>query len=316
MEKLLLKRLSETTDEEKRILAGLPFEPKLYFSDKALIKSEKMLGAKGAEIGIKAHPRYASFPEHGHDFVEMMIVLSGSITHRLDALSVTLRKGDILLMNKHVRHSIDRAEKPDLGVNIIMTDGFALSLSGELENTVFADFLKDNTKSDGTGAFLQFRTEGNKPAENLIENIIFELNETKTNTALLSRTLALLFSYLASKEDMLVEASTPEDVTARRKAEIAAYIKSNYRSARLDELGGLLFLSPPYLSKLISEYFGKSFKELLLEERLKRADTLITETGMPISEVIRSVGYENVSYFHKEYKARFGETPLSRRNRR
>ena len=224
MEKLLLKRLSETTDEEKRILAGLPFEPKLYFSDKALIKSEKMLGAKGAEIGIKAHPRYAAFPEHGHDFVEMMIVLSGSITHRLDALSVTLRKGDILLMNKHVRHSIDRAEKPDLGVNIIMTDGFALSLSGELENTVFADFLKDNTKSDGTGAFLQFRTEGNKPAENLIENIIFELNETKTNTALLSRTLALLFSYLASKEDMLVEASTPEDVTARRKAEIAAYI--------------------------------------------------------------------------------------------
>jgi putative IMPACT (imprinted ancient) family translation regulator len=35
--------------------------------------------------------------------------------------------------------------------------------------------------------------------------------------------------------------------------------------------------------------------------------------GMPILEVIRSVGYENDSYFHREYKSKTGMSPLARR---
>lgn len=314
-EEYLLSKLAQTTDEERRILAGEPFEPSLYFEDRALIKSEKMLGTKRAEIGIKFHPRYAEFPEHGHNFVEMMIALSGNITHRIAARPITLERGDILLMNKHVRHSVDRAGESDLGVNIIMTDSFVNSLSPELGNTVFEDFLKENARPLGSGMILHFSTRGKKQAENLIENIILELSEPTPSTAILSRTLALLFSYLAVNRGMLTEASAPETQRSRRKAEIMSYIKTNYGNARLDELGKLLFLSVPYLSALITDYFGKSFKELLLEERLRRADELIRKTDIPVSEVIRNVGYENYSYFHKEYKARFGQTPLERRKK-
>ncbi len=315
MEKYLLDKLSQTTDEERRILAGEPFEPKLYFEDRALIKSEKMLGTVRAEIGIKFHPRYAEFPEHGHDFVEMMIALSGNITHRIAGRRITLGRGDILLMNKHIRHSIDRADQGDLGVNIIMTDSFVNSLSPELGNTVFEDFLKENARPLGAGMLLHFSAHGRPQAENLIENIILELSEPTPSNAILSRTLALLFSYLAVKKEMLTEASVPETAESRRRSEITSYIKSNYRSARLDELGARLFLSVPYLSSLISDYFGKSFKELLLEERLRRADELITRTDIPVCEVISNVGYENYSYFHREYKARFGQTPLERRKK-
>ena len=72
-------------------------------------------------------------------------------------------------------------------------------------------------------------------------------------------------------------------------------------------------LSVPYLSAEIKRMFSKSFGELLIDERLKKADELITSTNMPIGEIIRSVGYENESYFHREYKKRFGLTPLIRR---
>ena len=71
-----------------------------------------------------------------------------------------------------------------------------------------------------------------------------------------------------------------------------------------------MFLSTPYLSKLIFEYFKKSFKELLVEERINRAVELLKRSDMPISAVIRSVGYENESYFHREFKKRCKITPL------
>ncbi len=313
MEKHLLEKLSETTAEEFNILNGMPFDPNLYFESKTLIKSTKLLASDKAEIGIKKHPRFAAFPEHEHNFIEMMIVLSGSITHRINGCTAELKSGDVLIMNKHIRHSIEKASDSDLGINIIMTNGFVSALSAELADTVFEAFLKDNSKPCGTGAFLHFSTDGKKQAENLIENIIFELTEPKINTAILARTIAVLFSYLSSKRELLVFASLPMSTESERKFVISDYIKNNYRHAFLSELGEKLFLSLPYLSKLIATYFGKSFKELLLEERLTRADKLVRETDMPISELIRSVGYENISYFHKEYKSRFGTTPLLRR---
>ncbi len=313
MEKHLLKKLSQTTDEERAILAGASPAASLYFDNKSLIKSEKVLTGRTAEIGIKTHARYAAFPEHSHNYVEMMIVLSGSVTHHIGKKTICLGAGDILLMNKHVRHSIERAERGDLGVNIIMTDAFVNSLSPELSDTVFEGFIKDNAKGDGSGAFLHFSTGEKKPAENLIENIIFELTEQKANTAILSRTLALLFSYLSQKGDMLSFAGVPISAEEGRKSAIITYIKSNYRKASLTELSANLFLSTPYLSKLTVAYFGKSFKAMLREERLARADKLITETDMSVGEIIRSVGYENVSYFHREYKAHFKKTPLERR---
>ena len=48
---------------------------------------------------------------------------------------------------------------------------------------------------------------------------------------------------------------------------------------------------------------------------MDRARELIFDTDMPIGEIIRAVGYENESYFHREFKSRFGETPLAMRHR-
>ena len=95
--------------------------------------------------------------------------------------------------------------------------------------------------------------------------------------------------------------------------EILSYVKNNFRTASLSELGGRLYLSVPYLSKFIKTHIGKSFKELVVEARMDRARELIFDTDMPIGEIIRAVGYENESYFHREFKAKFGVTPLAMR---
>ena len=72
-----------------------------------------------------------------------------------------------------------------------------------------------------------------------------------------------------------------------------------------------MYLTPPYLSKITKELFGKSFKELVVDEKMERAHTAFISTELSVGDVIRSVGYENESYFHREFKKRYGLTPLA-----
>ena len=114
-------------------------------------------------------------------------------------------------------------------------------------------------------------------------------------------------------ESLLIGGAGTRDKRTERMRAITDYIKANIATATLGELAGVLYLCPPYLSKIIKEYFGVSFKELVVKERLETAKTLIIDTDMKISDAIRAVGYENESYFHKEFKKRYGVTPLGAR---
>ena len=93
------------------------------------------------------------------------------------------------------------------------------------------------------------------------------------------------------------------------------YIKTSYKSATLTEAAGLLGLTPAYLSRWTKSKLGMPFKQLLMEKRFSVAVGLITETSTPINVIISDVGYENSSYFHKQFLRRYGITPKTMRER-
>lgn len=177
MEDFLLSKISAISKEEERLLSGEELDLGLYTNNRDLIISSDKITGGERDITVRTHTRYTPFPTHRHNYLEMMIVLGGSITHRIGDETLTLGEGDILVLNKHVSHSIDRAQTPDIGVNIILSDTFVDSLAKELYETVFSELYTENLKSDGRGIFLCFSTRGNKQITNIIENLLFELTE-------------------------------------------------------------------------------------------------------------------------------------------
>ena len=314
MESFLLEKISMVSDEENAILSGLDIDRTLYTGARDFVVNADKLLKGGRSISVRTHTRFTEFPEHKHNYLEMMIVLSGSITHVIAGETVTLTKGDILILNKHVSHSIKRAGALDIGVNIIISDSFVESLSEDLADTVFSEMAEQNSKLGGSGIYLCFGSDGHKQVENIIENLLFELIEYSADDRILRYTTALLFDYLTRKSKKLLKiASRTPDKNGMRRREILSYIQSNYKAATLTELSKRMYLTAPYLSKMINDVFGKGFKELLFEERMRRAVDLITKSNIPIGNVIESVGYENESYFHKEFKKHTGMTPLKMR---
>ena len=312
MEKYLLDILSRESEEETGILGGEMLNRKIYSGREDFVVNEARLFGAGKSISARTHTRYVDFPEHRHNYVEMMIVLSGSITHKIEGEMLRLEKGEVLVMNKHASHSVYRSDKDDIGVNIIMSDRFIDGVTTELSGTVFSSLIKENAKSDGLPLYLAFKYGGRKYIENTIENLLFELTEKGEDIRVMTGTVSLLLRYLSLECEELVRVGnivTSKDES--RKSELLSYIKTNYRTAGLAELSERMYLSVPYLSKIIKELFGKSFKELVVDEKMERAHSAFIGTELSVGDVIRSVGYENESYFHREFKKRYGMTPLT-----
>ena len=79
--------------------------------------------------------------------------------------------------------------------------------------------------------------------------------------------------------------------------------------ASLSGLARRYSYSTTYLSELIHERCGKTFTELVTEQRMERAATLLRATQLPVRKVARQVGYAGTSNFYKAFRAHFGCGP-------
>jgi AraC-like DNA-binding protein len=81
------------------------------------------------------------------------------------------------------------------------------------------------------------------------------------------------------------------------------------RKITLETLSGKLHLSVSRTSHLVKSIFGKSFQELVLEERLNRAKTLLHSTDCTSKEISGLTGFSDEYYFNRTFKKHCGTTP-------
>jgi YesN/AraC family two-component response regulator len=133
---------------------------------------------------------------------------------------------------------------------------------------------------------------------------------------ILEREMELLLCYLCFIPEELTEHSTVRIYSNEVKRIVLNYIQTAYKNASLVDLSVLVGFTPTYLSRWISKNMNTTFKDLLLEQRFSVASDLLLRTKMSISDILNSVGYENSSYFHKQFIARFGMTPRAYRKQK
>ena len=91
------------------------------------------------------------------------------------------------------------------------------------------------------------------------------------------------------------------------------YIEENYKTATLTEAADMFSYDIYHLSREIKRKTGKNFTELLQDKRLSHAAYLLKNTELKISDISVSVGYENISYFHRIFRKQFRMSPKAYR---
>lgn len=107
MKQKLLDELMKVSEEEQKYLDGQgDIERQLYVKEKIEEIDRELLLGRGQLITVRPHSRFVDFPEHRHNYVEIMYVIQGSITHCIEGKELVLHKGDVLMLNQQVVHSI------------------------------------------------------------------------------------------------------------------------------------------------------------------------------------------------------------------
>lgn len=310
MNRALLEMMEQITEEEQRILDGSGIEKELYTNKKQFIVDKDKMLEQGKTIAVRPHTRFVSFPKHRHNYIEVLYVCKGCIIHNIEGTVVRMEPGDLLFLNQYTTHSIEETGKDDIGINLMILPqffDFAIQMLGR--DNIIADFMVSVLSNDvHEGQYLLFKTAGIVQIENVMENIIYSIVHKQDDDRMNQILMGVLFQYLLKYVTALDKNSETnyDEVLIRSTLD---YIHQNYKTASLSELADMLNQSLSGLSRLIKTKSGFSFKELLQRKRFQQAILLLTQTDLPVNDIIAAVGYENNSYFYRQFREKYQVSP-------
>lgn len=222
-------------------------------------------------------------------------ILSGSGTYTTGKISVRLKAGDtfILFPGVELEYQADSEEPWEYGwAGFMGADAASI-----IRNT---EFSRESP----------YILKGRVPEEKIREGIgnIYRAkgNNYESAVAMAGALYSLLavFMQYAEKEDR--QTDTQETYVERAQS----YIGNNYSyPITVEDVAAYVGISRSHLFRSFQSYLRQSPKEYLTEYRIKQACRLLRETGLSVSAIAYSVGFENNLYFSKAFRKQKGISP-------
>ena len=236
---------------------------------------------------IKRKYRYAP---HIHQYAELVIPRSGSLTLTVDDKSETLSVGSAALIFPCQVHSYNSKEYNELDIFV-----FAPTLLPELLNGI------DGMIGD-SAVFTPCKSSLDVLKGKIIENGNFSALDFKGVLYL------LLSDYFRC-----VSLCKPIK-TYKLSSEIVKYICDNLgEKITLEDISKKLGYTKGYISSEIRSFFGDNLSTLVSVIRIEKAIMALCHTDKPCSEIALEFGFGSERSFYRQFKSVIGNTPTEYR---
>lgn len=253
---------------------------------------------------------------HWHPEVEIVRFVKGSFTYAvsgqepksLDDDAIMVIPGNVLHTITLPPQSIETAVVFDL--NMLNFEHY-----DELQSDIFAALSSGNMPLPPV---IFPDDPGFAEAAALYDYIISRCRETDAPSRLMVKAkilefLALLYShgYISRKEVVL---SVNERNRQDKLKELLTYIDAHYAGPMtVADAAARLNVSIQYFCRYFKKVTSMCFTDYLNDLRLRRAAQAIVETDLPIGNIATYHGFDNSGYFFKNFKEKYGTTPLKYR---
>jgi AraC family transcriptional regulator, dual regulator of chb operon len=302
---------SNENNKESNIKLKEIFSKRLQ-KDYWVINNEKLM-KESEVISIHKHDRFLKFDKHKHDFLEMMFVYSGSIHQEIEGQKVEISKGEIILLDMNVEHSIEKALDNDIAINILIKKEFFdwIFMRQIAYNDLISNFVVKALYNKGEfKQYIHFKTSENDKVWNFMIQILMEYYDQRSGMETAIRAyMLLLFNELLRDYEKYLSAQMVYKIDTTVSLEMINYINSHYKDLNLKSMAEHFNYNPDYIGKLVKKTTGKNLKDLVKEQRIKQAEYLLKNTDMAVVDIVSEVGYSNVSYFYKQFRDGLGITP-------
>ena len=267
----------------------------------------------GENITVSKHTRFAEVPMHIHNYIELSYVYSGNITETIKNKAITLKEGQICIVDTGVPHSILPTKEEDIIINILMRkEYFTTSFLSMLSSKgIISEFLVTavSNKKDHDN-YIIFNSDNNKRISNLMKELLCEYFEKSLySDEIIDCYMILIFIELMKVFQYDANQAHTNSSGSLSIIDILQYLEENYMTCTLVSTAEHFNFHPNYLSSLIKKTTNKSFKELIQAQKLTRSSILLSNSDIPIYEIANEIGYQNLNFFYKKFKDYFGVTP-------
>jgi len=319
MDRHVLKKLQKNTSIQKKQshLKELPNElNKLTTTKKVTTQNFNSLNNyffRNKYIYINKYDRTTPYPLHSHPFVEMNYMLRGSCDQIIDGKTVHLNKGDLLMLDAGCNHSIKELKSDDLLITLLLhnqTVNINFLNKVRRNHSALSDYLLQQIPDDYL-KFVLFKNDSTKEIQHTMESIITEYyaNQEFSNPIIKSY-ISILIAQLIRHYRIPIDTL---DSQQQLMINILKDISENYRNISLNDLAEKYDYNKNYLSNFIKKEVGRSFSNIIMDQRLVEAHNLIVSTNRPVSDIISDVGMKNKTSFYQKYKSYYSNMPSDER---
>ena len=224
---------------------------------------------------------------HSHPAFELHYIVQGNCSAELNDTVLQCSQGSFLLLPPHCGHRLLPRENSVYTISMLFNpdDGVCLITDVCLIPDTF----------EGKARLLRIREELSMGRPAYMEKVRGEL-------------MALLADIIRGAGEI---ASTVEIVEGNRSEQIQGYLTEHRfdSDCSCENLAKQMHLSARQVQRLCLQYFGATFRALLLSVRMQTAAYRLHTTDISVGELALQLGYASVSSFSAAYRRHFGQSP-------
>ena len=246
---------------------------------------------------------------HWHEEAELTIITKGNCFYQIDLIDQEVKEGDIIFVPPLFLHSISLGTSEEL---ISETYVFHLNfLGGNSTDICSTRYLTPMMNQEFS---LPCRITPEHPVYASLRKIFYQITSLYDEAvpgyelALKSLFLQVVFLLLQYSEK---NASGDTGTLSDKLKTVLDYIDLHFAEPiSISDLAKLCYFSDYHFMRFFKKHMNMTCIEYINNLRLEKSVELFEQGNTSILDVSLSVGFHNLSYFHRAFKKKYHMTPL------
>ncbi|MHC1694873.1 MAG: AraC family transcriptional regulator [Eubacteriales bacterium] len=265
---------------------------------------------------------------HNHIFYEIHYIINESCEILSDIKKYRLSKHNLCLIPPLLYHYTAKIRELPIKYCIRFTYG---KIKKKTDDSLYDEFDKTLNGVDGIIVLRKSREFGMLLDEIYREYSLSEYGSIPLIQSLLTQFFIRLYRTLVRKSmdgKMIIKSGSRTNMSRASVAELSGdnkrpghskeyrdykietFFQENIaRSLKVDDLAEELHLSVKQTNRILKDFYGHTFKQKLIEERLSQAKQLLGNASLSIDRIAESIGYNSKTGFYIAFKKNCGMTP-------
>lgn len=256
---------------------------------------------------LSRYPGYAA-PNHWHNDIELIAVLSGQMNYNVNGVVVSLQGGSGIFINSGQMHFGFSDTRSECEFICILLHPMLLCAASSCEHDFILPVIRNST------APFALLDSDIIWQQKILEQIHFMYENKDRKTAPLkilsafSEVWSLLYDHLPP--DHTASCLQSSDLTVTKN--MVGFIQKNYaRKISLADIASSGAVGQSKCCRLFAKYFSQTPNAYLNQYRLNKSMELLRDTDLSITEIALSAGFGGASYYAETFRKWVGKSPTA-----